>query len=672
MEKHALSLRVWASRMLVACGLAMLAGMRSAAQSAPDSGAQQFAATCAGCHGLDGRGTVKGADIAQAKIAALSDAELSRIIHDGVPGRGMPAMAALGDDKIAALVSYLRVLQRQAGAARPGAAVVPASAGPAVTAAPKEPLAISKTLTEADRALLNAIDVQASDIAQKALADNWTSYNGDYSGRRFSSLDQITPANAAQLKLAWRLHTQNAGVMESTPVVVNGVMYVTRSNDAYALDARTGKLLWHHARAVTDGLVDDASGHINRGVAILGTRIYMETDNAHLLCLDARTGEQLWDVAYAPGNKNYGATSAPLIVKNKVLVGTSGGDDGVRGFVAAFDAETGKEVWRFWTIPAPGEKGSESWPGDLYLHGGGTTWMPGTYDAELNTLYWGTGNPAPDYDGSVRPGDDLYTSSLVALNPDTGQLKWHFQFSPHNLYDYDAEETPVLVDASFQGQPRKLIVTANRNGFLYILDRATGQYLASKQFIPALNWAKSMDARGRPVSNDLVPDAKGVTVCPSVDGGSNWYSPTYDPETRTFYFRSLEACSVFQSEPDKFSEGTTFYATGTRRPDADSAGHANEVSYLNAFSLDTLDFTWRNQIPGEGHAWAGVMSTAGGVVIFGNDRGELEIDDAKTGKKVWAGALGTRMHSSPMSYAVAGKQYFAVTAGDDVIAFALP
>ena len=260
-------------------------------------------------------------------------------------------------------------------------------------------------------------------------------------------------------------------------MVVAGVMFVTGSNDAYALDAKTGKLLWHHARGVTAGLVDDASGHINRGVAVLGTRVYMETDNAHLLCLDARSGNLIWDVAYARQQQNYGATSAPLIVKDKVLVGTSGGDDGVRGFVAAFDAQTGKEAWRFWTIPAPGEKGTESWPGDAYLHGGGTTWMPGTYDPELNTLYWGTGNPAPDYDGSVRPGDDLYTSSLLALDPDTGKLKWYFQFNPHDLYDYDAVQTPVLVDAKFKGKPRKLVVTANRNGFLYILDRTTGEYL---------------------------------------------------------------------------------------------------------------------------------------------------------------------------------------------------
>ena len=389
-EAHPLRRRAWLTRILLACCLPATAGAQAFAQTA--GGAAQFAANCAGCHGLDGRGTGKGADISgQPKIVALSDADLFRIIHDGVPGKSMPAMAALGDKRIAALVLYLRQLQQQAAKAPGVTGLAAASQAPNATpvAAATQSPSVSKVLSDAERTGLNAIDVQPADVAQRTLADNWTSYHGDYTGRRFSALDQIAAANAAKLKLAWRLHTQNAGAMEATPLVVNGVMYVTRSNDAYAIDARSGNLLWHHARAVTDGLVDDASGHINRGVAVLGTRVYMETDNAHLLCLDARTGEQLWNVAYTRGNRNYGATGAPLIVKNKVLVSASGGDDGVRGFVAAFDPLNGKELWRFWSIPGPGEKGHENWPGDTYLHGGGTMWMPGTFDPELNTLYWG-------------------------------------------------------------------------------------------------------------------------------------------------------------------------------------------------------------------------------------------------------------------------------------------
>lgn len=516
---------------------------------------------------------------------------------------------------------------------------------------------------------LGLIDVQPSDLLQKTIQNNWVSYNGDYTGRRFSSLAQITPANVSHLAAKWVFHTQNAGVLEVTPVVVAGVMFITDSNDAYALDARTGTLLWHHARGVTSGLIDDASGHINRGVAVLGTRVYMETDNAHLLCLDARSGNLIWDVAYADNTQSYGATSAPLIVKGKVLVGTSGGDDGVRGFVAAFDAQTGKEVWRFWTIPAPGEKGSESWPvGEEYLRGGGTAWMPGTYDPELNTLYWGTGNPAPDYDGSVRPGDNLYTSSLVALDPDTGRMKWYFQFNPHDLYDYDSVQTPVLVDAKFKGKPRKLIVTANRNGFLYILDRTTGQYLYSKQFMKRMNWAQGIDKNGRPISNNLIPNAKGVTVCPGVVGATNWYSPSYDPQTNMFYFRSLEACSLIWAKTEPFVEGQPYYSTGARRP----TGNSHPAGYINAFDLTKLDFAWRDRQIGGRQPWAGVMTTAGGLVAFGNDADEFEIDDARTGKPLWAFKLGQPMHASPMSYGIEGKQYFAVAAGDDVFAFALP
>ena len=568
-------------------------------------------------------------------------------------------MAALGDENIRAVVGYLRTLQRASGVA---GATKPASGG--VTAPGSGAEGRAPVFAEVGQASgAAAIDVQQSDLNQKEVRENWVSYNGDYRGRRYSGSNEVTPENVGQLVAKWRFRMPPGGVLEVTPVVVAGVMFVTRSNDAYALDAATGKLLWHHARAVSDGLIDDAAGHINRGVAVLGTRLYMQTDSAHLLCLDARTGKQIWDVAYATGNKNYGATSAPLIVKDKVLVGTSGGDDGVRGFLAAFDAETGKEKWRFWTIPAPGEKGSESWPGDMYLHGGGTTWMPGTYDAELNTIYWGTSNPSPDFDGSVRPGDDLYTSSLLALDPDTGKLKWHFQFNPHDLYDYDAVQTPVLVDAEFRGKPRKLAVIANRNGFLYLLDRTDGTYLFSKQFIEVQNWAKSIEMkRDRPISNHLIPDEKGVTVCPSYSGGTNWYSPSYDPATKMFYFRSTfgQVQPVQSERRNRLLRGKGYYSTGH----GDRSGRASRLGISrDAFSLETLGFAWRNRLMGADKAAAGVMSTAGGLVAFGNDAKGFEMVDARSGKPLWKFDLGSSMHASPMSYAIAGKQYFAVAAG---------
>lgn len=510
------------------------------------------------------------------------------------------------------------------------------------------------------------INVQQSDLLQKHPADNWVSYNGDYSGTRHSSLTQITPENASRMTAQWVFHPRSVSPLEVTPLVIAGVMFVTSANDVYALDAKTGKVLWHYARPISQGLVDDAAQHHNRGVAILGTRVYTETDNAHLLCLDARSGQLIWDVPYATGNRNYGATSAPLIVKNKVVVGVSGGDDGVRGFLAAFDAETGQEKWRFWTIPGPGEKGNESWPGDSYLHGGGTTWMPGTYDPELNTLYWGTGNPAPDYDGSVRPGDDLYTSCLLALDPDIGTLKWYFQFSPHDLYDYDAVQTPVIVDATFQSKPSKLIVTANRNGFLYILDRTNGKFLLAKQFMPNQNWAKGIDENGRPIYAGLSPDEKGVLVCPANGGATNWYSPSYNASAHMFYFRSFETCAIFHSENTPFEEGNTYYSTGFRN--IDEPGKA----YINAFDLEKLDFAWRELQIGRNKGWGGVMSTATGLVAYGDDGDNFVVLDGQTGKALWHFNVGQLVHASPMSYAVEGKQYFAIAAGSDIFAFGLP
>ncbi|MBS1820471.1 MAG: PQQ-dependent dehydrogenase, methanol/ethanol family [Acidobacteria bacterium] len=511
------------------------------------------------------------------------------------------------------------------------------------------------------------INVTQRDLLSKPVRGDWPSYNGDYTGRRYSSLTQVTPQNAHQLRAQWVFHSRNAGILQATPVVVAGVMFVTGSNDAYALDAVTGKTLWHHAHPITQGLIDDASGHINRGVAVLGNRVYMETDNAHLLCLDARSGNLIWDVPYAFDNKNYGATSAPLIIKDKVIVGTSGGDDGVRGFVAAFDAQTGKEAWRFWTIPAPGEPGSESWPGDAYLHGGGTTWMPGTYDPELNTIYWGTSNPSPDFDGSVRPGDDLYTDCVLALDPDTGKLKWHFQFTPHDLSDYDATETPVLIDTVYKGTPRKLLMQANRNGFLYVLDRATGEFLDAKPFAQKLNWAKGIDAKGRPIRTGIVPTAEGTRICPSYAGATNWYSPSYSELTHLFYFMTLEDCSIFSTKPQEFQEGKAYYSTGARhRPEEDAK------KYLLAYDLRKGEFVWRQPQVGDSHSFAGVMSTASGLVAFGDDAQMFEIIDARTGKPLWHFNTGQAMHSSPMSYAVNGKQYFAVAAGNDLFAFALP
>ena len=511
------------------------------------------------------------------------------------------------------------------------------------------------------------VNVSADDLLTQPPGANWTSYNGDYTGRRYSSLHEITPANVAQLRPTWIFHPSNSERLEVTPVVVGGVMYATSANDAFALDARTGQVIWHHQRPVSAGLLDDAAAHKNRGVGVWRNFVYMETDDAHLLCLDARSGRLQWDVTYADKAKQYGATSAPLIVKDEVIVGTSGGDSGVRGFLAAYDAVTGNLKWRFWTIPGPGEFGSSSWPGDSYLHGGGTAWMPGTYDPKLDTLYWTTSNPAPDFAGDTRPGDDLYTDCVLALNPATGALKWYFQFTPHDLYDYDANETPVLLSANVNGQTRDLLVQANRNGFLYVLDRTDGKFLKATPFVERLNWAKTIDASGRPVLSGRIPSAPGTEVCPSIDGATNWFSPSYNPHTGFVYVMALESCSVFLAHSQPFTLGETYYGTGTKLATED---HAQKI--LLAYSVPEGKIVWRYPQVGRGNSWGGTLTTAADLVFFADDTGAFEAVDARTGRSLWQFNTGQTIHASPMSYAVDGVQYVTIAAGGDVISFSLP
>jgi alcohol dehydrogenase (cytochrome c) len=513
------------------------------------------------------------------------------------------------------------------------------------------------------------MDIDPKSLLVNPPRENWPSYNGDYSGRRYTGLSQINRDNVHQLRPLWVFHSTSSDSMEVTPVVVNGVMFITSANDAFALDARTGRVLWRHTRPISEGLIDDAASHHNRGVAVWHTRVFMETDNAHLLCLDARSGNLIWDVVYADIRKNYGATSAPLVVKDKVFVGTSGGDDGVRGFLAAFDALTGKLVWRCWTIPAPGEPGSASWPGDAYLRGGGTTWMPGTYDPELDTLYWGTSNPAPDFVGDTRPGDDLYTDCVLALDPDTGKLKWHFQFTPHDLFDYDAAETAVLADITRGNHLQHLLLEANRNGFFYVLDRTNGSFLGATRFAELLNWASGIDEKGRPVLTGIKPAPEGVKICPGLEGATNWYSPSYNPATGFFYFLALERCDLYftSGKHENYRPGRTYYNTGTQQIPGEPGRKV-----LLAMDPTSRKVVWRYPQVGDGNSWGGTMTTATGLVFFGDDGGELEAVDGKKGEPLWHFNTGQTIHASPMSYLVDGMQYVAIAAGSDVFSFALP
>jgi alcohol dehydrogenase (cytochrome c) len=513
----------------------------------------------------------------------------------------------------------------------------------------------------------SALRVTAEDLLARPVGENWPSYNGDYTGRRFSRLREINRTNVAQMRAAWVFHPGNSQRLEATPVVIRGVMYVTSANDVFALDARTGRTLWHYSRPVSSGLLDDAAAHKNRGVAVWDHFVYSETDDAHLLCLDARSGNLLWDVQYADKVKHYGATSAPLIVKDEVIVGTSGGDSGVRGFLAAYDAKSGKLRWHLWTIPGPGEFGSSSWPGDAYLHGGATTWMTGTYDSELDTLYWTTSNAAPDFEGESRPGDNLYTACVLAINPNDGKLKWHFQFTPHDLYDYDANETPVLVDREENGVKRHLLLQANRNGFFYVLDRTDGKFLQAAPFLETLTWAKGIDAAGRPVLSGLVPSKEGTRICPGIVGATNWFSPSYNPDTGLFYVMALENCNLYFSKPKPFTPGETFYGTGTKLP-------PNEIRRKILLALSPKDGkkVWQYPQAGRGNSWGGTLTTAGGLVFFADDAESFEAVDAETGRPLWHFNTGQSFSASPMTYAVDGVQYVSIFAGSDLFTFALP
>jgi alcohol dehydrogenase (cytochrome c) len=529
------------------------------------------------------------------------------------------------------------------------------------------PALVGEPFIAQEQSAVGSSTVRAEDLLTSPAGANWTSYNGDYTGRRHSALREINTSNVAQLRAAWVFHPGNSQNLEATPIVVRGMMYVTAANDVFALDARTGRQLWHYHRPVSSGLLDDAAAHKNRGVGVWQNSVFVQTDDAHLLSLDARSGNLQWDVEYADKTKHYGSTGAPLVVKNQIVVGTSGGDSGVRGFLAAFDAVTGKKKWQRWMIPGPGELGSSSWPGDSYLHGGGTTWMTGTYDPELNTLYWPTSNGSPDFVGDSRPGDDLYTACVLALDADTGEIKWYFQFTPHDLYDYDATETPILIDTVENGKTQHLLLQANRNGYFYVLDRTNGKFLRATPFVQKLNWAKGLDASGRPILTGLIPSPEGTYICPGIDGATNWFSPSYNPDTGFLYVIALEGCDIFFGKPRKFELGQTFYNTGTNRPPTEKS-----QKILLALSPSDGKAVWRYPQVGSGRSWGGTLTTAGGLLFFGDDSESFEAVEASNGRVLWHFNTGQMMHASPMSYAVDGAQYVAIAAGSDVFSFSLP
>jgi alcohol dehydrogenase (cytochrome c) len=496
---------------------------------------------------------------------------------------------------------------------------------------------------------------------------NWLTYNGDYRSHHYSSLDQINTENIGRLHVKWIFQMHRSKV-ETTPIVVDGIMYVTRPpSDVLALDAATGRTLWTWQHRVS-GPLALCCGEVNRGVAILGNRVYVNTLDANLVALDARSGREIWKKKIADHTVGYTATAAPLIVKDKVIVGISGAEEGIRGFLDAYSAATGERVWRFYTIPAPGEPGSETWQKG-WEHGGGSTWITGSFDPDLNLLYWGTGNPGPDYNGDVRPGDNLYTCSMIALDPDTGKLKWHFQYTPHDTHDWDSTQVPVLLDTTIAGRPRKVLLHANRNGFFYVLDRQTGEYLFSKP-ISKQTWAKEIDAKGRPVVlPNTEPTLEGIDhIWPGVDGGPNWMSPSYSPLTRLLYVDTREERRrYFKSDAVEWRPGEMYAGGGG----GGGARFRPEESWgrLIAIVPETGEIKWEHRVVTP--PWAGVLSTAGNLVFSGTMQGNMYALDARTGKELWHFSGGDRIYAAPISYLVNGKQYISLAIGDNLIAFTL-
>jgi alcohol dehydrogenase (cytochrome c) len=508
----------------------------------------------------------------------------------------------------------------------------------------------------------------------------WLTFSGDYTGQRHSPLTQLTPQNVAGLIPQWIFQTDIPGLpgrgIENTPIVVDGTLYVTgNNNEAWALDARTGRPIWSYRRRLPPNFIASiCCGPVNRGFAILGDRLFMGTLDAHLLALDRKTGAVIWDVAVGDLKKANAITAAPLVVKGKVIIGVAGGDFSSRGYIDAYDAQTGELAWHFNTIPMPGEPGSDSWPNaDVAARGGGAVWVTGSYDPALNLIYYGTGNPNPDYYGDDREGDNLYTCSLVALDVDTGKLKWHYQFTPHDVHDWDSAHVPVLADLKVQGQPRKVIMMANRNGFFYTLDRETGKLLVAKPFIDGSNWAKEIGTDGRPIVLDNVGTAE--KCLPDNHGGTDFQPPTFDPSLGLFFVTAHETCAIWEGV-----KPTEPIGMGVRVP---SGGRSlvegrDQFSALRAIDPTTGERRWEHRYQAYPSTVSldltgGVMSTASGLVFTGDNEGYFHAFEGATGKEVWKFEVGAQVWgSAAVTYMLDGRQWVVTTAGLTFTAFALP
>jgi alcohol dehydrogenase (cytochrome c) len=572
------------------------------------------------------------------RLQGYLKANLQDVIHE--PNSLMPVYGSseLPDGDLADVIGYLTTLR---GATAPESTDARAPAGAVVT----------------EQDLVDGLKDPS----------RWLMYSGDYNGQRHSPLTQIAPDNVDRLTAQWTFQTGTLGSFQTTPIVVDGILYVTGfNNTAWAIDARTGRQIWRYRRELPEDL-KLCCGAINRGFGVLGDRLFMGTLDAHLVSLDMKTGGVLFDVPLVDYKAGYSVTVAPLVVKDKVIVGVAGAEYGIRGFIDAYDAKTGRRAWRFYTVAGPGDPGAKTWPeGNAYLRGGGSIWVTGTYDPQQNLLFFGTGNPGPDYYSNAREGDNLYTTSLVAIDLDTGERRWHYQFTPHDVHDWDSTQVPVLGDLTIDGQPRKVVMFANRNGFFYTIDRTTGKVIVARPFVET-TWAKEIDRDGRPVLlPGHLPDEDGTKTCPDLGGGTNFMSPSFDPTTNLFFVTARETCATYFGYEQKYKLGDQYTGGGTMRP-----RDQKNFGALRAIDPATATVKWEFRYTST--SASGVLTTASGLVFAADGDGNLMAFDSRTGKNLWHYQVGFAMRStSGTTYMLDGRQYLLVPAGSALTAFALP
>ena len=495
--------------------------------------------------------------------------------------------------------------------------------------------------------------------------ENWLMYSGQYNSQRHSRLTAIDKSNVDQLEVKWVKQLETLADVETTPLVVDGVMYLTQSpSNVFALDASTGSQFWSYEHQLPEKL-SLCCGRQNRGVAILGETLFLGTLDAKLIALDAKTGTVRWETQSADPNTGYSKTAAPLVIGDKVISGIAGGEYGIRGFLDAYDAETGELAWRFYTIPGEGEPHNDTWEDDSWKTGGAPTWITGAYDPELNLVYWGTGNPGPDWNGEAREGDNLYSDSVVALDADTGELRWYFQFTPHDVHDWDATQIPILIDIEFDGRPRKLMLFPNRNGFFYVLDRVTGEFLRGTPFAKQ-TWAERIDENGRPIRiPGMFPSEEGVLVYPSVNGAANWWSNTYSPRTELLYVVTYDGADTFFIGEDEYVPGEMFLGGAPER----LVPQETYASMIRAIEPRTGDTRW--EFPLQPKTQSGLLSTASDLVFGGSVDGYFYALDAVNGTELWRMNVGGNVKAAPISYMVGNVQYVTIAAGNSILTFGL-